>query len=148
MNRRDFVTLFGGAAAAWPLAARAQQAVPVVGFLGPALITRQHWLTAFRRGLGTEGFIEGQNVTIEYRSADGGAEELSELAVELIRRQVAVIFASGPPAALAAKRSTQAIPIVFVSGGDHVQMGRASIGQMETPKHGTRGLARFFVDPE
>jgi len=102
MRRRQFIALIG-AAAAWPLALRAQQpAMPVIGFLGPALITRQHWLTAFHRGFGTEGFIEGQNVTIEYRSADGGVEELSELAVELIRRQVAVIFASGPPAALAA----------------------------------------------
>src|SRR5262249_6733137 len=100
--------------------------MPVVGFLGPALITRQHWLTAFRRGLGTEGFIEGQNVTIEYRSADGGADELSELAAELIRHQVAVIFAPGPPAALAAKRSTQAIPIVFVSGGEPLPIGLGS----------------------
>jgi ABC-type uncharacterized transport system substrate-binding protein len=126
MRRREFITLLG-CAAAWPMVARGQQPqMQVIGFLGPALITRQHWLTAFRRGLGTEGFVEGQNVTIEYRSADGGVEELSKLAVELLQRQVAVIFASGPPAALAAKRSTQAIPIVFLSGGDPAQMGLVS----------------------
>src|SRR5262249_32486961 len=109
LKRRDFVALLGGTAA-WPLVTRAQQAVPVVGFLGPALITRQHWLTAFRRGLGTAGFIEGQNVTIEYRSADGGRDELSELASELIRRHVAVIFASGPPAVLAAENALRIDP--------------------------------------
>jgi ABC-type uncharacterized transport system substrate-binding protein len=127
MRRREFITLLGGAAAAWPLGGRAQQpALPVVGFLGPALDTRQHWLEAFRRGLGAEGFVEGRNVTIEYRSADGGADRLPEIAAEFVRRQVAVIFASGPPAAVAAKRSTQTIPIVFVSGGDPVQMGLVS----------------------
>ena len=126
MRRREFITLLGGVAAAWPLTVRAQQPALVVGVLGPALDTRQHWLAAFRRGLSTEGFVEGQNVTIEYRSADGGAAELPELAAELVRRQVAVIFASGPPAALAAKRSTQTIPIVFVSGGDPMQMGLVS----------------------
>src|SRR5262245_52347930 len=100
--------------------------MPVIGFLGPALVMRQHWLTAFRRGLGTEGFIEGQNATIEYRSADGRTEGLSELAADFAQRRVAVIAASGPLAALAAQRATQTIPIVFVSGGDPVQMGLVS----------------------
>src|SRR5262245_58426213 len=126
MRRREFVMMVGGAAA-WPLAARAQQlTIPVVGFLGPTLDTRQHWLAAFRKDLVAEGFVEGQNVTIEYRSADSGAEGLPELAAHLVRRQVAVIFASGPPAALAAKRATLTIPIVFVSGGDPLQMGLVS----------------------
>jgi putative ABC transport system substrate-binding protein len=126
MRRREFVMLVGGAAA-WPPAARAQQpTIPVIGFLGPALDTRQHWLAAFRKGLVAEGFVEGQNVTIEYRSADSGAEGLPELAADLVRRQVALIFASGPPAALAAKRAKLTIPIVFVSGGDPLQMGLVS----------------------
>ena len=125
LQRREFITLVGGVAA-WPLAARAQQpAMPVIGFLGPALDTRRHWIAAFRRGLGAEGFVEGQNTTIDYQSADGRVT-LPELAAELVSRQVAVIFASGPPAALAAKRSIQSIPIIFVSGGDPVQMGLVS----------------------
>ena len=97
IGRREFMTLLGGAAA-WPIAARAQQpTMPLIGFLGPALDRRRHWLAEFGKGLGAEGFVEGQNVTIEYRSANGGAEGLPQLATDLVRRQVAVIFASGPP---------------------------------------------------
>ena len=126
MRRRDCIALIG-AAVGWPRALFAQQrAMPVIGFLGPALDARQHWLAAFRRGLGAEDFVEGQNVTIDYRSTYTGTEGLPELAAGLVRRQVAVIFASGPPAALAAKRSTQTIPIVFLSGGDPMQMGLVS----------------------
>jgi ABC-type uncharacterized transport system substrate-binding protein len=111
-------------AASWPLAVSAQQrVVPVVGFLGPGLDARQHWLAAFRAGLAGEGFVDGQNVRLEYRSAEGGAKELPELAADLVRRGVAVIAAAGPPAALAAKRATQTIPIVFLSGVDPVHMG-------------------------
>jgi putative tryptophan/tyrosine transport system substrate-binding protein len=118
MKRREFIAFVGGVVA-WPLSARAQQrAMPVVDFLGPALDTRQHWLAAFRSGLGAEGFVEGQNVTIEYRSADGG-----ELVADLVRRQVAVIAALGQPAALASKRATQTIPIVFLVGSDPVELG-------------------------
>jgi putative tryptophan/tyrosine transport system substrate-binding protein len=127
VRRREFITLLGGAAAAWPLAARAQQtARPAIGFLGPTLGTRRHWVAAFRRGLGAEGFVEGQNVTIECRLSDSGTEGLQEVAADLVRRQVTVIFASGPPAARAAKRATEAIPIVFVTGGDPIQMGLVS----------------------
>ena len=123
MRRREFVKLIG-VAASWPLAVSAQQrVVPVVGFLGPGLDARQHWLAAFRAGLAGEGFVVGQNVRLEYRSADSGAETFTELAADLVRREVAVIAASGPAAALAAKRATPAIPIVFLSGGDPVQMG-------------------------
>jgi putative ABC transport system substrate-binding protein len=124
-ERRKFIALLG-ATAVWPLVLRAQQsATPVIGYLGPALDTRQHWIAAFRRGLRAEGYVEGQNVRIDYRSADDAAK-LPELAAHLVRRQVAVIFASGPPAALAAKRATSSVPIVFLSGGDPMKMGLVS----------------------
>jgi putative tryptophan/tyrosine transport system substrate-binding protein len=125
MNRREFTTLLGGAAAAWPLAARAQQTVPVVGFLHPSSPEPfGHIVNGFRRGLNDAGFVEGQSVEIEFRWARGEYDRLPALAAELVQRRVRVILAGGGEVgALAAKAATSTIPILIVASSDPVKSG-------------------------
>ena len=144
MRRRKFVALFGSVVAAWPFAARAQQkAMPVIGVLNTgSLSPSSPFMDAFRQGLSEAGYVEGQNLAIEYRWAEGHYDRLPALAADLVDRKVDLIMASSPPSALAAKSATSTIPIVFRSGADPVGDGLiASLAHPGGNLTGVSGLA-------
>jgi putative tryptophan/tyrosine transport system substrate-binding protein len=143
MRRREFMTLLGGAAVVWPLTAHTQQPMsPVIGFLDPRtpeVVAAR--LRGFRQGLKESGYVEGENVAIVYRWAEDQIDRLPALAVDLVRRPVAVILASGPPSSFAAKAATATIPIVFLVGNDPVQLGLTT--SLSRPSNNMTGINIF-----
>ena len=147
MKRREFITLLGGAAAAWPLAARAQKAgkVPTIGFLGAATpATASAWTAAFTQRLGELGWIEGSNVAIEYRWAEGRSERFAEIASEFVRLKVDIIVTHSSPPVLAAKQATSVIPIVFATAGNPV--GTGLVASLARPGGNVTGLSNQTGD--
>ena len=146
MRRRDFITLFGGAAAAWPLAARAQQAKrPIVGFLGDSTpLAESERAAAFARRLHDLGWIEGRTIAIEYRWADGRSDRLAEIAAEFARLKVDIIVTGGTPAVMAAKQAAPVVPIVFAAVGDPV--GTGIVASLARPGGNVTGLSALTAD--
>jgi putative ABC transport system substrate-binding protein len=147
LKRREFITLFGGAAT-WPLAVRAQQSMPVVGFLGaPSAVPYARYVAAIHQGMKEAGYVERQNVAMEYRWADGQYDRLPALAAELVSSRVSVIVPiGGAPATVAAKAATSAIPIVFNLGADPIQLGL--VANLNRPGGNVTGIAMMSLEVE